>query len=99
MSKAGSRWLQNVDDQVYMPFTTAMDLYNKKYLWYAVYKVNIPVAEAKRRTEDLIRERHDILNPKNDDFHVSTQEDVIKQTGQITKILQILLASIASISL
>lgn len=99
MEPGGTRFLQNVDDQVYIPFTAAMDLYNKKFLLYLVYKVDIPVREAKRRTEALLREQHDILSSEEDDFYVSTQEDVVRQTAQITQILQILLGSIASISL
>ncbi len=99
MERGGTRFLQNVDDQAYIPFTSAMDLYNKKFLLYFVYKVDLPVREAKRRTEELMREQHDIINAKNDDFYISTQDDVVKQTGQITQILQILLGSIASISL
>jgi len=99
MASGGSRFMQSVDNQVYIPFTTAMDLYHKKYLLYVVYKVNIPVTDAKRRTEEFMRERHDILDAKDDDFYVSTQEDVVRQTGQITQILQILLGSIAGISL
>lgn len=99
MAPAGTRFLQNVDDQVYIPFTTVMDLYNRKFVQLFAYKVNIPVFEGKNRTAILLREQHDILDPKNDDFNISTQEDVIQQTAQITQILQILLGSVAGISL
>jgi putative ABC transport system permease protein len=88
-----------VDDQVYVPFTAVMDLYNKKFVQFFAFKVDIPVAEAKRRVLILLREQHDILDPKNDEFNVSTQDDIVEQTGQITQILQILLGSIAAISL
>ena len=99
MAPAGTRFLQNVDDQVYIPFTAAMDIYNKRYVLYFAFKVTIPTTEAKRRAQALLREQHDIINPRDDDFFVSTQDDVVRQTTQITQILQILLGSIASISL
>ncbi len=99
MDEAGTRFLQNVDDQVYIPFTAAMDLYNKKFLQYFVFKVDIPIREAKRRTNDIMYEQHDILTSKDVEYTLSTQDDVVEQTGQITQILQILLGSIASISL
>ncbi len=99
MAPGGTRFLQNVDDQVYIPFTAAMDLYNKKFVQFFAFKVDIPIEEAKRRVLIVLREQHDILDPKNDEFYVSTQDDVVEQTGQITQILQILLGSIAAISL
>jgi len=99
MAPAGTRFLQNVDDQVYIPFTTVMDLYNKKFVQFLAFRVNIPVFEGKKRTAILMREQHDILDPKNDDVTISTQEDVVRQTAQITQILQILLGSVAGISL
>ncbi len=76
-----------------------MDLYNKKFVQFFAFKVDIPIEEAKRRVLIVLREQHDILDPKNDEFYVSTQDDVVEQTGQITQILQILLGSIAAISL
>jgi putative ABC transport system permease protein len=99
MAPAGTRFLQNVDDQAYIPYTAAMDLYNKKFVQFLIFKVDVPIAEAKRRIQIILREQHDILDPKNDDFNVSTQDDVVKQTAQITQILQILLGSVAGISL
>ncbi|KAA0207032.1 FtsX-like permease family protein [Candidatus Uhrbacteria bacterium] len=99
MESAGSRYFMNVDDQVYMPFTAVMDLYNKQYFLFFVFKSDLAPFEAKRRTEALLREQHDILDPKDDDFHVNTQDDVIAQTQDIAVILQVLLVSIAAISL
>ena len=66
---------------------------------FLAFRVNIPVFEGKKRTAILMREQHDILDPKNDDVTISTQEDVVRQTAQITQILQILLGSVAGISL
>jgi putative ABC transport system permease protein len=103
MEKAGTKGFTNVDTQVYMPVTAAMDLYNRDYLTYITVKTTLPLNEAKDRLRILIRERHNIDNPEDDrikdDFHLQTQEDLIESTSTITDILQILLISIAAISL
>ena len=103
MAKVGTKSFQNVDKQVYMPVTTALDLYNKKYLSAISIKTSLSLNDAKDRISVLLRERHNIDNPdgdlKKDDFNVTTQEDAVKSASQITQILQILLTSIAAISL
>ncbi len=104
MQKAGSKGFTNIDKQVFMPVTSALDLYNKKYITYLEVKTNITnLNEAKQRIAVFMRERHNIDNPTGvlakDDFHIQTQEDLIKTTSTITDILQILLTSIAAISL
>jgi putative ABC transport system permease protein len=104
MQRAGSKGFTNIDKQVFMPMTSALDLYNKKYLTYIEVKTNIAnLSDAKQRIAVFIRERHNIDNPTGDltkdDFHIQTQEDLIKTTSTITNILQILLTSIAAISL
>jgi putative ABC transport system permease protein len=101
--KSGSKGFTNIDKQVYMPVTAAMDLYNKKYLTYATLRTTISLNDAKERIAIILRERHNIDNPegdlKKDDFHAQTQEDLVKSADTITGILQILLTSIAAISL
>ena len=103
MEKAGSKGFTNVDKQVYIPVTSALDLYNKKFLSQISVKSSLALPDAKDRIRIALRERHNIDNPEDDrtkdDFHTQTQEDLIKSSSQITDILQILLTSIAAISL
>jgi len=99
MRQSGTRFFQNVDQQVYIPYSAAMDLYRKKRFTMFVMKVHGSLTEAQAQIETTIREQHDITNPADDDFHVMTQDDVIKTAVQITGILQIFLTSIAAISL
>lgn len=103
MKEAGTKGFQNVDTQVYIPVTAAMDLYHRDYLTYITVKPTIGLEDAKDRMRVLIRERHNIDNPDDerikDDFHLMTQEDLIESASTITNILQILLISIAAISL
>lgn len=103
IQKSGSKGFTNVDKQVYMPVTAALDLYNKQYVTYATLRTSIGLNDAKDRVAVLLRDRHNIDNPegdpKKDDFHAQTQEDLVKSANTITGILQILLTSIAAISL
>ncbi len=46
-----------------------------------------------------IRESHNIEDPKDDDFNVTTQADAAETVGTITTILTVLLSSVAGISL
>ncbi len=49
--------------------------------------------------EEILRERHNITDPKKDDFAVTTQQEAQDMLGIILSGLQILLIAIASISL
>jgi putative ABC transport system permease protein len=103
MAEQGTKGFQDVDKQVYVPVSSALDLYNKQYLTFITVKTTLPLAEAKERLRIVMRERHNIDNPagilSKDDFNVQTQEDLVKSASTITDILQILLVAIAAISL
>jgi putative ABC transport system permease protein len=99
----GTQFFQNLDEIVYIPVTTLMEQYNKDRFTFITVRSALPIAESKIRLEEILRDSHDIDNPQGDyekdDFHVVTQEEAIKVVGQVTGILQILLAAIAAISL
>lgn len=104
MAPAGTRFFTNMDNQVYIPYTTAFALYNKDHLNFLEAKSgNTPPREAKDRIRTLLRETHSLDNPNGilskDDFRVASQEDVAKNADTIGSVLTILLGSIASISL
>ena len=99
MAVAGTKSFQNLDQRIYIPVSAAMDVYNRKYVQGISLKTSLPLSDAIRRIQDVIRSRHNISDPLKDDFHIQTQDDAIRSTSQITNILQILLASIAAISL
>ncbi|MFA5936010.1 MAG: ABC transporter permease [Patescibacteria group bacterium] len=103
IEKKGTKSFTNVDQQVYMPLTAALDLYNRNYVNYITIKTTLNLTDAKDRINVAIRERHNLDNPEGDpakdDFNVTTQQDAVESAGQIAQILQILLSSIAGISL
>lgn len=104
LAPAGTRFFSNLDDQVYIPYTSFFDLYNKNRLnFISVKSGDMPPSEARELIRIALRESHNIDNPEGklskDDFQVATQEDTIKSADTIGAILQVLLGSIASISL
>jgi putative ABC transport system permease protein len=60
---------------------------------------NYTVDFAKSRVTSVLRENHGIHDSTKDDFTVQTQEDALSVLGNITSILTLFLAAIASISL
>jgi putative ABC transport system permease protein len=104
MAPIGTRFFFDVDKEIDIPVTTALTLYNRTTLNFISVKTgDVPITEAKNRVRVTIREKHNINNPNNDlskdDFKVTSQEDAAKNIAVIGTVLQILLASIASISL
>ena len=51
------------------------------------------------RITSVLRQDHHITNPDKDDFTIRTQEDALSLLGNVTSILTLFLAAIASISL
>lgn len=98
----GSSGTFNIDKSVILPYTTAKDyLLGKDSFNFIIAKV---ISEDKmpyaiRDIEITLRDMHNIDDPKNDDFNISTQADAISRISSITTVLTALLVSIAAISL
>lgn len=60
-----------------------------------LYDINF----AKSRITFALRQDHGITDPTKDDFNIQTQADILSIVGNITSILTLFLAAIASISL
>jgi putative ABC transport system permease protein len=90
------------DDQVFMPYTTAM----KKILgttWLNSINVQATSKEAtglvQKQIEDLLRDRHRIRADQEDDFAVRNMADIAQLADQAGQVMTLLLGSIASVSL
>ena len=57
------------------------------------------IAFVKSRLVSILRQNHSITDPNKDDFTIQTQADIASLLGNITSILTLFLAAIASISL
>jgi putative ABC transport system permease protein len=102
MEKKGVLGFRNVDQQVIIPVTTAMDrLFGIKSVTAITVAARDPkrVEAASDQIKRVLRQQHQIRPGDKDDFLVFTQEEQRKQFSEITRIFQVVLYSIAGISL
>jgi putative ABC transport system permease protein len=104
LNPAGTKFFTNMDRVIFTPVTTLLDQLGSDRLQYLAVKVGAtPINEAAERIRVILRETHKLDNPAGelvkDDFGVTTQEDTARRAGIISSILEILLTSIAAISL
>ena len=104
MEEKGNIGFTDVDQQIIVPVTTAMDKL------YGLKTVNMIVAEsvspsdaaietAKDQIKRLLRRRHTIRAGESDDFVVQAQKEFVQQFGQFKIMVGVVLGSIAGISL
>jgi putative ABC transport system permease protein len=100
--KGQTQWGQDQDDTVVVPYTTAM----KKLL----STTNVPTAyisavnpaatfEAERQITDILRSLHNIRQGQEDDFTVRNLTDIAEASEATTRVMTMLLGSIAGVSL
>jgi putative ABC transport system permease protein len=101
-SKGAGMGGQNQDDRLIVPYTTAMKrLTGDRYL----RSINVQVASADRMDETqrqistLLRQRHRLPEGHDDDFNVFNQKEIADTVGSVSRVITLLLGSIAGISL
>ena len=101
-SKGQSSMGRDQDDVVIVPLTTAQErLLGITY----IQSINIQVSnlnamdEVQSETENLLRQRHHIVNGKEDDFTVRNLTSLMETMTSTTTMLTMFLGSIAAISL
>lgn len=104
MEEKGNVAFTDVDRQVIVPVTTAMEkLYGLKSVQTIVVEAvsaeDTDITAASDQIKRLLRQRHKIRAGKDDDFEVKSQKDMVEQVGQFQSIVGIVLGSIAGISL
>jgi putative ABC transport system permease protein len=100
-AKGDQGWF-NMDDQVIVPYTTAMkQLFGQDYL----REIDVQAKEGSdlKAVQDavaaLLRRRHRIQEGAPDDFNIRNQADILDTAAQVSQTFTVLLGSIASISL
>jgi putative ABC transport system permease protein len=90
------------DDIVVVPYTTGFQRISGRshamVINVQVYDEN-SMEIAQMKIEDLLRERHNLAPNQENDFTVQTQEDVAAAATETSRIMTVLLASIACVSL
>jgi putative ABC transport system permease protein len=104
MEEKGSVAFQNVDEQIIIPVTTAMDkLFGSRSIHAVVAEAVSPadrdITAAKDQIKKLLRGRHKIRAGQQDDFEVRAQKELVEQVATFQAIVGVVLWSIAGISL
>jgi putative ABC transport system permease protein len=102
ISKGQSSMGQDQDDTIFVPYTTVM---KKLQGQQNINNVTVSAAsgdeiqDTAEAIRNLLRVRHKIGSPENDDFMVRTLEEMASVQTETTKTMTTLLASIAGVSL
>ncbi|MBI5729347.1 MAG: ABC transporter permease [Candidatus Magasanikbacteria bacterium] len=102
MKERGSSGFQNQDNQIFVPLSAAQKLLlGIGHINFMRVKVdaaeNVDGTIADLKT--VLRERHGVTNPENDDFSVRSSNQGLEALTTITNVLKFFLAAIAAISL
>lgn len=96
---------QDQDDAIYIPLTTAQKRVFGTKLPGSVRIIYIKATDkdvlnkAENDIKELLRQRHHIINGKEDDFTVRNLTEMMSASENASKIMTILLGAIASVSL
>ena len=98
----GVSGFQNQDNQIFVPITTAQKLLlGIDHVSFMRFKIDAApeVDGSMEYMSAILRERHDITDPDNDDFSVRSANQGLDALMGITNALRFFLAAIAAISL
>lgn len=102
MKSRGSTFFQSQDNQVFVPLNTAQKIMlGINYVNVLRFKVapNADMDLAIDSVKRVIRERHNISNPEQDDFSARSQVQALDTLNSLTNALSYFLAMVAGISL
>jgi putative ABC transport system permease protein len=102
LKEKGDTSFQDMDDIILVPYTTLQ----KRMLGITyIYSIDISAIsaekmnQASREITDLLRQRHRIKPFDEDDFHIRNLSEISEMASETSRMMTILLASIASVSL
>ncbi len=107
MEVKGSQGPQDRDDAVYIPLTSmsARIIGNNSLMGVAVNGIYIKGEDESQldtirfQVENILRLRHGIISPEEDDFRITNQADILETLTTILGLLTTLIVAIAAISL
>lgn len=98
----GVKMFFNMDKIAIIPYSTAQQFLAGITYFHGINveaKDEKSIEKLKENIEDLLRARHNISDPENDDFNLVTQGNAQDMVSMVTGLLSLLLSSIAAISL
>jgi len=100
--KGQNTWGRDQDDTALMPYTTVMKkVEGEDHISMILASATTAAATPQATAEitELLRTRHRLPPSDSDDFTVRTQQDVADIVGSTSRVMRVLLAAIASVSL
>ncbi len=101
-SKGGSGGLNNQDDRIYIPLSTAQkQIFGVKHLTSIALeaKSDEVMTEAQNQVGYFLLKRHHLSDPTTADFRIMSQSDILETATQVTGTFTSMLSGIAAISL
>lgn len=98
----GVSGFQNQDNQIFIPINTAQKiLLGVNYVSFARVKIDNAenVESSMEYIREVLRDRHDITNPDNDDFSVRSMAQGVEAITNVTNALKMFLVAVAAIAL
>jgi len=102
LASKGTNLLSDMDDIVLLPYTTAqVRLRGRSFLSQIVASTSSPqdIPAAQDEMRSIMRESHRLADNDDDDFTIGNQSDLAEAANSTTRVMTLLLAAIASISL
>jgi putative ABC transport system permease protein len=98
----GSSMFSNPDENVWIPYTTAMSqIIGRNYLdqIYCRVREGVDMAVAQQKVEEAMRRQHRIQPGQPDDFSVRNLQEITDTMNTISTVFTMLLAGVAGVSL
>ncbi|MEE8552514.1 MAG: ABC transporter permease [Desulfobacterales bacterium] len=98
----GSRGWHNPDDQVTVPYTTAMkQLFGLDHIQEIDIQAddNAVLGKIQKESKAILRRQHGLAEAMPDDFHFHNQAEIVETASEVTRTFTFLLGGIACISL
>lgn len=98
----GSQGWRNPDDQVTVPYTTAMkQLFGLDYIQEIDIQAedNAVLGKIQKESTVILRRQHGLVEAMPDDFHFHNQAEIVETASEVTRTFTFLLGGIACISL
>ena len=102
LASKGTNLVSDMDDIVLLPYTTAqVRLRGRSFLSSIVASTSSPqdIPAAQDEMRGIMRESHRLADADDDDFTIGNQSDLADAANSTTRVMTMLLAAIASISL
>ncbi|MDM7916443.1 MAG: ABC transporter permease, partial [Candidatus Eisenbacteria bacterium] len=101
-AKGQNSWGRDQDDVIVAPYTTVMKKLSGATKLSMILASSTSMEEMPQAVEEitqLLRQRHRLPPGEDDDFTVRTQQDISDIAGSTARVMRVLLAAIASVSL